>query len=61
MRTHTMDNTKLVEYMKLHRLSISQDLNLIEDHEITNEGYPKEYLQGAIACMDHLLDVAEEL
>ena len=51
---------QLIEYIKLHRLSISQDLSLIEDHEVTGEGYPKEYLQGAIACMDHLLEVANE-
>ena len=52
---------KLVEYIKLNRLSMSQDLDLIEDHEVTNEGYPKEYLQGAIACMDHLLSVATDI
>ena len=51
---------QLIEYIKLHRLSISQDLSLIEDHEVTSQGYPKEYLQGAIACMDHLLEVANE-
>ena len=51
---------QLIEYIKLHRLSISQDLDLIEDHEVTHEGYPKEYLQGAIACMDHILEVAND-
>ena len=33
----------------------------IEEHEVTNEGYPKEYLQGAIACMDHLMSVARDI
>ena len=60
MRTHSMDN-QLIEYIKLNRLSMSQDLDLIESHEVTNEGYPKEYLQGAIACMDHILEYANEL
>ena len=55
-----MNHTKLIEYIKLHRLSISQDLDLIEDHEVTSKGYPKEYLQGAIACIDHILEVSNE-
>ena len=50
-----------IEYMKLHKLSLIQDMEAIEDHEVTNEGYPKEYLQGAIACMDHLLSVATDI
>jgi hypothetical protein len=53
-------SNSLIEYIKLHRLSISQDLALIEDHEVTSEGYPKEYLQGAIAVLDHVLEVANE-
>ncbi len=63
-KTHVriVDNmsNSLIEYIKLHRLSISQDLALIEDHEVTGEGYPKEYLQGAIAVLDHILEVANE-
>jgi len=53
-------NNYLVKYIKLHRLSISQDLEQIENHEVTHEGYPKEYLQGAIAALDHVLEVADE-
>ena len=65
-KTHVriVDNmsNSLIEYIKLHRLSISQDLDLIEDNEMNfvREVYPKEYLQGAIACMDHILEVANE-
>jgi hypothetical protein len=55
-----VNHTELIEYIKLHRLSISQDLDLIEDHEVTSKGYPKEYLQGAIACIDHILEVSNE-
>ena len=51
---------QLVEYIKLHRLSISQDLEQIGNHEVTHEGYPKEYLQGAIAVLDHILEKDEE-
>ena len=60
MKTLTTDNY-LVEYMKIYLISLNQDLEKIEDHEVTNEGYPKEYLQGAIACMDHLLSVATDI
>lgn len=51
---------QLIEYIKLHRLSLSQDIEQIEDNEVTSEGYPKEYLQGAIAVLDHLLEVAND-
>lgn len=53
-------SNQLIEYIKLHRLSLSQDIEQIEDHEVTSEGYPKEYLQGAIAALDHLLEVAND-
>ena len=49
---HTTD--RLIEYIKLHKLS------LIQDMENVSTKYPKEYLQGAIACMDHILEVADE-
>lgn len=68
MKTHTTD--KLVEYIKLHRLSLIQDIEQIQDHEVILRfpqmgedfvgGYPKEYLQGAIAVLDHLLEVAND-
>jgi hypothetical protein len=59
MRTHTTD--KLIEYINLHLISLKQDLEKIEDHEVTNEGYPKEYIQGAIAVLNHILEVSDEL
>jgi hypothetical protein len=55
-----VNHTKLIEYINLHLISLKQDLEKIEDHEVTNEGYPKEYLQGAIACIDHILEVAND-
>jgi hypothetical protein len=58
MRTHTTD--KLIEYINLHLISLKQDLEKIEDHEVTNEGYPKEYIQGAIAVLNHILEVAND-
>ena len=49
---HTTD--RLIEYIKLHKLSLIQDMEDLSDE------YPKEYLQGAIACMEHILEVADE-
>lgn len=60
MTTQTK-SSYFIEYMKLHKLSLIQDMQAIEEHEVTHEGYPKEYLQGAIACMDHLLSVATDI
>ena len=54
-------SSKFLEYMKIHRISLIQDMEAIEDHEVTNEGYPKEYLQGAIAATEHLLSVATDI
>ena len=54
-------SSSFIEYMKLHRLSLIQDMQSIEEHEVTHEGYPKEYLRGAIACIDHILSVATDI
>ena len=68
MRTHTTD--KLIEYMRLHLISLKQDLEQIEDHEVILRfpqmgeefvgGYPKEYIQGEIAALNHILEVAND-
>jgi hypothetical protein len=47
--------------MKIHKLSLIQDIESIEEHEVTHEGYPKEYLQGAIDATEHLLSVATDI
>jgi len=68
MRTHTTD--KLIEYINLHLISLKQDLEQIEDHEVILRfpqmgeefvgGYPKEYIQGEIAALNHILEVAND-
>jgi hypothetical protein len=50
----------IIEYINLHLISLKQDLEQIEDHEVTNEGYPKEYIQGAIAVLNHILEVSND-
>jgi hypothetical protein len=54
-------SSTFIEYMKLHKLSLIQDMGAIEEHEVTHEGYTKEYLQGAIEATEHLLSVATDI
>lgn len=50
-----MSTNWLNEYMKLHLISLEQDL----DNALHGEGY--ENLEGQIVATRHLLSVAEEL
>jgi len=47
-------SNSLIEYIKLHLISLEQDL----DSALHGEGY--ENLQGQIIATRHLLDVAEQ-
>ena len=53
MRTLTTD--KLIEYMKLHLISLNQDL----DKDLNVQS--KINIQGQIMAIEHLLEVANEL
>ena len=53
MRTHTTD--KLIEYMKLHLISLNQDM----DKDLNVQS--KINIQGQIMAIEHLLEVANEL
>jgi len=55
MKTHTTD--KLVEYIKLHRLSLIQDNAYIEQDVESPEW---NFLQGQIIGVEHILEVADE-
>ena len=46
---------ELIEYMKLHLISLRQDY----EEALVGEGY--EYLQGQIEATRHLLSVAEDI
>ena len=56
MRTHTTD--KMIEYMKIHRISLVQDRDSLKDLPSKDSTY--NYLTGAIVCIDHLLEYASE-
>jgi hypothetical protein len=48
---------QLIEYIKIHRISLIQDREKLEDLPSNDASY--NYITGAIVCMDHLLSVAE--
>jgi len=45
----------LIEYMKIHLISLNQDL----ENALQGEGY--DYLKGQIKATEHLLSVAEDI
>ena len=53
MRTHSTDN--LIEYMKIHLISLEQDL------EMNPESINVVDIPGQIYAVRHLLEVADEL
>jgi hypothetical protein len=53
MRTLTTD--KLIEYMKIHLISLNQDL----DKDLNVQS--KINIQGQIMAIEHLLEVSDEL
>jgi len=57
MRTHTTD--KLIEYMKIHLISLEQDLEIIQSKsDLVGEHYRK---KAEIGLIKHLLEVSDEL
>lgn len=55
---------QLIEYMKLHRLSLIQDVeDANNDIPIQDDEYYESdaYYQGAIDTLDHLLSVAPDM
>ena len=55
MKTHTMD--KMIEYMKIHILSLYQDIEKYDKDE-NSRGYIEH--MAAIVTAHHLLEVANE-
>jgi hypothetical protein len=54
---------KLIEYMKLHLISLEQDLEKSKSDEATDEEYfgADTYYEGAIVATRHLLSVASDM
>jgi len=57
-------SSKFLEYMKIHLISLRQDLELAQDHApLKDDEYDESdsYYQGAIETMEHLLSVATDI
>ncbi len=53
-----MESNQLIEYMKIHRISLIQDNgNLVQD----TDSAAWNFLQGQIVATEHLLSVAEDI
>ena len=55
---------KLIEYMKLHKLSLIQDWEKAQNNEPLNEDEydpSDDYFEGAIEATEHLLSVATDM
>jgi hypothetical protein len=56
MKTHSTDN--LIEYMKIHLISLEQDLEIIQSKsDLTGAHYVK---KAEIEIVKHLLEVAND-
>jgi hypothetical protein len=53
-----MDINTLREYLKIHRISLIQDRDNLED--LPSKDATHNYLTGAIVCIDHILGVMDE-
>jgi len=53
-----MDLNTLREYLKIHRISLIQDRDSLEDLPSKDSSY--NYLTGAIVCIDHIIGVMDE-
>jgi len=52
--------TNLIEYMKLHLISLEQDKELIEKTSLKDDSIDWHYIQGQIFAIEHLLEVAND-
>jgi hypothetical protein len=56
--------TNLIEYMKIHLISLNQDWELAKDNApLKDDEYDPsdDYFRGAIETIEHILEVANEL
>ena len=57
-------SNKLIEYIKLHKLSLEQDLEDAQNHVAIKEDEYYEsdsYYSGSIDALEHILQMAREL
>lgn len=50
----------LIEYIKLHLISLEQDKELIEKSSLGDDSIDWHYVAGAIGALKHILNVYDE-
>ena len=60
MTTQTK-SSKFLEYMKIHLISLNQDLELIEQTSLKDDSIDWHFINGQIMATEHLLSVATDI
>jgi hypothetical protein len=50
----------IIDYMKIHLISLKQDKELIEQSSLGEDSIDWHYVVGAIGAIEHLLEVAND-
>jgi hypothetical protein len=53
-------SNNLIEYIKLHLISLEQDKELIEKSSLGDDSIDWHYIQGQIGALKHILEVAND-
>lgn len=60
MTTQTK-SSKFIEYMKIHLISLNQDLETIEKESLLDDSVDWHFINGQIEATEHLLSVATDI
>lgn len=60
MTTQTK-SSKFLEYMKIHLISLNQDLETIEKESLLDDSVDWHFINGQIEATEHLLSVATDI
>ncbi len=52
---------QLLEYMKIHLISLNQDLETIEKESLLDDSVDWHFANGQIKATEHLLSVADDI
>jgi len=54
-------SSKFIEYMKIHLISLNQDLETIEKESLLDDSVDWHFINGQIEATEHLLSVATDI
>ena len=60
-RTFMTKSSVFLEYMKIHLISLNQDLELIEQTSLKDDSIDWHFINGQIMATEHLLSVATDI